>query len=401
MIANKHGFFIAFAFIGALSVTVGQSNRLCKWNEYHDDNVDDCGPCREICDHMTTTRTEKQCRDQCKDYLQFLSCTYLQYFDDVTSSCAPCVEICDQPNVTRTEAECSSQCSAYLDSKKCSTEQYFDETNKKCASCKDLCNGQNATRESCDLRCDHYKQLNPPVYYGDGTHGGAVPAPKSPAPEPLSPGLITAIVVSFIVALACIAILAFIYVKKNEGKNCLKRKTAYDPVDRAAADDADDIGGVHQRNNYIVTTASSRRPGEREVRIEMGPSLLKTSIQEGQLYQSARVVTLNRSEEVGDSASSAHSTSALAPASTFALAAAASASLLASSSSLALSSALSSAADSWGPAMCVAEIPQAEYGIPESDPLAPSSAGAFVQSRCSHRRSLEEERVQFGGGFPR
>ncbi|KAL8618307.1 hypothetical protein ACOMHN_061152 [Nucella lapillus] len=87
----------------------------CAWDQYYDPNMDDCGPCHEICDSMKLTRTEQQCRNQCSDYLVSLSCRADQYFDEMVRSCAPCSELCSQGDAKGTTKECSRKCRKYLE----------------------------------------------------------------------------------------------------------------------------------------------------------------------------------------------------------------------------------------------------------------------------------------------
>lgn len=91
------------------------SRAVCKWDQYYDPNVDDCGPCFEICDFRKQTRTERQCHDQCSDYLVSRTCGWNEYFDEKERRCANCSELCKQVSGNRTTEECSRKCGKYLD----------------------------------------------------------------------------------------------------------------------------------------------------------------------------------------------------------------------------------------------------------------------------------------------
>ena len=56
---------IIIASLALFQVSAVRSNPVCAWDEYYDENMENCGPCREICVNMKVTRTERQCQKQC------------------------------------------------------------------------------------------------------------------------------------------------------------------------------------------------------------------------------------------------------------------------------------------------------------------------------------------------
>ncbi|KAK7113274.1 uncharacterized protein [Littorina saxatilis] len=188
----------------------------CAWNEYSDDNMNDCGPCSEICTgvvhpHISPLGTEEQCRNECSGYLDSLKCTNDEYYDDMVYSCAPCSEICDHHEITKTTRDCSSQCKKYLPTmaKRCTNKQYFVQEAMKCAKCSDLCSinkEQNVTDPDCFVNCHSYLEQYYPLILWEHLrlpgNPGTVAAPT--VKSNLHPGTITSIAIGVVCIVAAL-----------------------------------------------------------------------------------------------------------------------------------------------------------------------------------------------------
>ncbi|XP_076459076.1 uncharacterized protein LOC143292554 [Babylonia areolata] len=171
MFGNRRGntgmvsLIIATFLCFGVDIVLSEKPARCGMFEYYDSNMDNCGPCREICQHMELTRTEKQCRAQCSDYLTAATCTYRQYYDEVVQNCAHCAELCVHSDIKGTTKQCSSRCDKYLKAENCTEDEYFDEMNTSCSACAQLCSQRDPrgdTTPECFHKCQKYLEKHPP-----------------------------------------------------------------------------------------------------------------------------------------------------------------------------------------------------------------------------------------------
>lgn len=373
-------------FMGVLAASGASLKKKCDWSEYYDENMNDCGPCREICDQMAATGTEEQCQAQCREYLISRKCTYVQYYDQWTESCESCPEICDNQNVTGTQQQCTDSCAWYLLSQTCTEEEYFNETLKKCASCAVLCDGTGVSNDSCRQNCNGFLERRRVDLNSKGNHEIAAKEGTTQTSFFLSwhPGVIATVVIASVLIVVPFLVMVIILVRARKGKGSHRCSMGGDSqANEAEAEDNTSLTSamlnVCPRQGWIFpgqvnqTATAAGRDGTQVV-VEEVAETAKVSIQ----------VSLD-----GRHATDVFSGSRVDPDSEPLLRPPA------GGTSLTLDSGAIGVEESQGvwrrmaEGLSPGEGNQQEYAIPELDPLAPSSAG-FEQTRREPPCSLEE-----------
>lgn len=282
----------------------------CEWFEYHDDIMDDCGPCEEICKGVLSggkviIGTEKQCKTDCSDFLASKNCTYTEYYDHVVHSCAPCFEMCDQKRGTT----CPLQCNMYLKAKNCTQEEYFKIDNSMCSPCSDLCHYDETkgTAKECFDKCPEYVEKNHP---GNvmlepldlDTDSSSRPSGHSQANSSAVLPVVIAVVVVGIVALVILPVAVYHYrafkVKARRQDMPAWSTAGYvavsTPVQQASSLN---ITGTEPRtnsanNDFNVSVNSGLTQDDGNVAMEMHLLAPSTSTAQPSPWQSARVMNV-------------------------------------------------------------------------------------------------------------